>query len=1345
LKLKKHHIIYNYTLLLIVFFFHNLTVSQTFVRIESIAGLGVLEENNGVAVADYDGDLDLDIFVVALEEDDDNDEKTHSRLFRNNNDGTFTDVTTEAGLGNLLPLNLINKDGFFGLTGYKFAASWGDYDNDGFPDLFFTHLKRIQLFRNQGDGTFLNVTVSAGFEQSNECHNMGATWVDYNNDSFLDVFLADWNGCGGNSLYKNNGDGTFENTTLESGIALGDSLESFVMLPFDFNNDGWQDFYISNDLNDNNTLFINQDGVSFVEQASTYGIDSMLDDMGIAIGDYNNDGDFDLFTTGIDENSFYENDGSNNFTEESQQVNVLETDWSWGCKFADFDLDGDEDLFIVNGYRTVGPQNNFYYKNLNKEGSKGFQDVSSDLRLDELTTSVEVLDFDYDNDGDLDVFVTNSDRASFFYENLTSNYGATANLNWFKVSLEGTTSNRDAYGAKISVVTDSGSYVRYHSGVGFVSQSIKPVHFGLNEVTQINEVQITWPSGLVETHKNINANTHIRAIEGKGYEVLTIMPSEKITGCTDPNACNYNPLAVASDGNCLYFTSDSTINGSLASGFNNEEDYIYGLDTNTITWTVEGGELVSGQGTNTITIRWGIGVVGKITAFESAEDCVGEVKEINVNLSFSDISANVSIARLWNEALLEAIRNDYARPTVHARNLFHTSVALYDAWAMYDEKARPYLVGNIIDGFKSDLEKFVPLGAVVESQEKAMSFAAYRLLTHRFRNSPNNKQTLALFNSIMDQLGYDINETATNYISGKAAALGNYIADTLISFGNVDSSREATGYDNAFYSPVNTSLILSTSDANIEIENPNRWQPLTFNTFIDQSGNLISGDTPSFLSPEWGSVTPFALSEENKTIFEREENSYTVYHDPGMPPELDILNQTNSSDLYKWNFSLVSIWSSHLDPSDGVLWDISPKNIGNIDIGLFPKSFSEYANFYNEIEGGDISLGRSINPKTGQAYETQMVPRADYTRVLAEFWADGPDSETPPGHWFTILNYVNDHELFTRKFNGEGEELNPLEWDVKAYFILSGAMHDAAIAAWGIKGWYDYIRPVSAIRYMASLGQSTNQNLSNYHVGGIPLKEGYIEVIEAGDELSGMANENVDKIKLYAWKGHDAIGNAATDVAGVGWILAQDWFPYQRPSFVTPPFAGYLSGHSTYSRAAAEVMTLITGDEYFPGGLGEFTAKKDDFLVFEKGPSVDVKLQWATYRDASDQTSLSRIWGGIHPPADDVLGRIIGEKVGVDAYNFALPYFTGGTPIVTGNEKQVIYPNPVDKKHVNVSSTLETDTFTMFDMAGRNIPINVKNYEASTAVTTLELTVEISVGLYVLKVNKKSYVVLVRN
>ena len=224
-------------------------------------------------------------------------------------------------------------------------------------------------------------------------------------------------------------------------------------------------------------------------------------------------------------------------------------------------------------------------------------------------------------------------------------------------------------------------------------------------------------------------------------------------------------------------------------------------------------------------------------------------------------------------------------------------------------------------------------------------------------------------------------------------------------------------------------------------------------------------------------------------------------------------------------------------------------------------------------------------------------------------------------------------------------------------------MHDTAVSAWGVKGWYDYPRPVSILRWMAQNGQRTNPALPSYHPHGVNLIPGYIELITQDSAAPGQRHEHladhINEIAFYAWRGHDQIPDPVNDVAGVGWILGINWYPYQRISFVTPPFAGYVSGHSTYSRAASEVMTLITNSEFFPGGMGEFFCPANEFLVFEDGPSVDLTLQWATYNDASDQTSLSRIWGGIHPPADDIPGRFMGLLIGPDAFHYANRYFAG--------------------------------------------------------------------------------------
>lgn len=602
---------------------------------------------------------------------------------------------------------------------------------------------------------------------------------------------------------------------------------------------------------------------------------------------------------------------------------------------------------------------------------------------------------------------------------------------------------------------------------------------------------------------------------------------------------------------------------------------------------------------------------------------------------------SVSVAHQWSEAMLDAIRVDFARPTIHARNLHHVSAAMWDAWAAYDDQADTYFH-----------HESATAGDVQAAREEAISYACYRLLSHRFANSPGAATAQAGFDSLMGTLGYDI--SYTNTVDDNPAALGNRIAATIIAFGMNDGANEKNGYANEYYDPLNPPL-LPELPGNPDIMDPNRWQPLALDFFVDQSGNIIPTGFPDFLSPEWGAVAGFALKDMDRTVYQRDGFDYEVFHDPGPPP---LINGVGD-DYYRWGFEMVSVWSSHLDPADGVMIDISPNTFGNSPL----PDVTEWASYYDFEEGGDWSPGRAMNPVTGQPYPVNMVPRGDYTRILAEFWADGPDSETPPGHWFTLLNYVSEHPQFEKRFGGTGPILDDLEWDVKAYFLMGATMHDVAISAWGAKGWYDYLRPISALRYMADQGQSSDPMLPSYDPNGITLRPGYIELITSATTAPGERHEHLageeGKIALYAWRGPDFIADPETDVAGVGWILAENWWPYQRPSFVTPPFAGYVSGHSTFSRAAAELMTSLTGSEYFPGGVGEFFCPQNDFLVFENGPSVDVTLQWATYQDASDQTSMSRIWGGIHPPADDIPGRLMGVEMSRDAFDYGQRHMLG--------------------------------------------------------------------------------------
>lgn len=648
--------------------------------------------------------------------------------------------------------------------------------------------------------------------------------------------------------------------------------------------------------------------------------------------------------------------------------------------------------------------------------------------------------------------------------------------------------------------------------------------------------------------------------------------------------------------------------------------------------------------------------------------CLGSV---DVASGQYQILPNESVARNWSEALIEALRNDAGQVAVNARNVFHFSVAVYDAWAVYDAEARTYLLGNTVGGFECPFDATWDPPSSPDARVATISHAAYRLLNHRFQFSAGALISFDLFNGLMQHYGLDPNHISTDYAADdSAASLGNHIADCVIDFGLQDGSNESGFYAARHYLPANPPLD-PTDPRSIElIVDPDRWQKLELAVFVTKTGDAIA--PPDFETPEWGHVTPFAMTEDDRTVYERDTTEYWVYHDPGKPALISSTDPDALPEEYKWGHSLVGVWTGHLDPTAGhgaELIDISPASIG--DNPALPDTIPGLRDFYFTLGGGDSSRGHAENPVTGLPYEPQLVPLGDYARVLLQYWADGPfTAQTPAGFIMEILNNeVSDFPGFEKRLGGTGPVLDDLEWDVKAYFALSAATHDAAVAAWSAKGWYDYVRPISAIRYMAMKGQSSDPNDPDcaYDPHGIiyiddpsdPAGDGsnrVIDCVRAGDALDG-GGANVGKIKIFSWRGPDAVTSSADGFGGVGWILAENWWPMMRPDFVTPPFAGYLSGHSTITRAGAEALTLLTGNPYFPSGMYEYAAEQDTFLVYETGPSVDVTLQWATYYDMADAAGISRIWGGVHPPVDDIVGRRIGAEVGVAAFHKTEGYF----------------------------------------------------------------------------------------
>jgi hypothetical protein len=633
---------------------------------------------------------------------------------------------------------------------------------------------------------------------------------------------------------------------------------------------------------------------------------------------------------------------------------------------------------------------------------------------------------------------------------------------------------------------------------------------------------------------------------------------------------------------------------------------------------------------------------------------------ILVVFSASAFSQEKSSARQWIDQVLYAVKWDSQGPTIQSRNIYHLTLAMYEAWAFYHKDYEASFLGKKTGGYYCDFDtNFTHTILNVDSAaEVALNQASLRLMHNRWsRYSSKNRGVVGIvegFSDLADSLNVDRGYYSADYHNGDARALGNYIAEKIIEFGMQDGSNESDEYEPKSYSPINPRF--NPANYGTNISHNNRWQPISIRDYVNKRGEdpklpiwykLVTSDTDEFLTPEWGDVAPFAMS--NPKIMSRDGKEYKVYLDPGKPPYLNYDEDSLSSENYKWGFVLNLFWSSHMDTKDGVMMDISPRGLAGVP--ELPESFNDYSGFY-DIENGWLKGVKGIkkNPKTNKKYKKNMVLRGDYARVIAEYWVDGIFTYSPPGHWFQHLSETSYSKGFVRKWEGKGTELSPLEWDVKAYFTLGGALLDAGIASWGAKGYYDYVRPISAIRLMAKYGQCTDTTQSNYDQRGLPLIPGHIEVVKKGDSLAGENNQFVGHIKVYTWKGPEYIKNQDDDYAGVGWILAGNWWPYQRYSFVTPPFAGYVSGHSTFSACGAEVLTKITGDPYFPGGIKETSFKKNSFLEFEDGPTTDITLQWATYHDAANETCLSRIWGGIHPPADDIPGRIMG----IEAANLAI-------------------------------------------------------------------------------------------
>ncbi len=505
-------------------------------------------KGSGLAFYDYDHDGWLDIYLTngdRLDAHWPDGKAPTAHLYKNNRDGTFTDVTQGSGLG---------------LTGWQTGVCVGDYNNDGWDDLFCTLWGQNRLFRNHGDGTFTDVTRQAGLLQDRVRWGAGCTFLDYDRDGHLDLFVCNylqldpatipsvhdthfcqWKGvpimCGPrglpgdtNLLYRNMGDGTFTDVSKTAGILKPGPRYSITAVSYDFDNDGWPDIYIAVDSQPSVLFQNNRDG-TFTDIA--VGAGCAYSDggheqagMGVAVADYDCDGHFDIFKTNFadDTSNLYHNEGGRTYTDVTFPAGTGVNDQyvGWGCGFIDYDNDGWKDIVQVNGH--VYPEIDSYhfgqtfknprlvYRNL---GNGRFRDVSMDMGpgISEHFSSRGAAFGDYDNDGRMDCLVLNMNDAP----SLLHNTGGSAG-NWIKLKLIGTQCNRTAIGARARVIVGKHTQIdEVHSGTSVMSQSDLRLHFGLGQAQIVDAIEITWPTTRnVERFLRVIANQILTIREGKG-------------------------------------------------------------------------------------------------------------------------------------------------------------------------------------------------------------------------------------------------------------------------------------------------------------------------------------------------------------------------------------------------------------------------------------------------------------------------------------------------------------------------------------------------------------------------------------------------------------------------------------------------------------------------------------------------------------------------------------------------------------------------------------------------------------------------------------------------------------
>nr|WP_321236556.1 FG-GAP-like repeat-containing protein [uncultured Psychroserpens sp.] len=446
---------------------------------------------NGVSFFDFDNDGWDDITLTSSE--------NHPIRFFKNSNGSFSEQD-------------------FGLSAINYqtkSVTWVDFDNDGDNDLFITSdTQGNKLLENQGGMVFLDITINTGMITSN-MFTYGASWGDINNDGYLDVFLNNRTASITNKLYKNNGDGTFADITVQAGIDQN-AVFSFCSAFLDINNDGYQDLYVSNDkLNYENKLYKNNGDETFSDISVLSGTNISVDAMSVTVGDYNKDGYFDIYVTNNPSGNFlFRNNGDETFQNVAMATGTAFNSIGWGASFFEADNDMDVDLYVsgqLDG-STTGLLSAAFYEN----NSNAYYTLNNNCFPGDNGASFSNAVGDIDNNGLLDLIVSNNANEDLFlWKNITVN-----SFNWIKLKLIGIQSNRNAIGARIEIATNGYKQYRYTiCGEGYLAQMTDKVHFGLGNNDLVDYIKINWPSGIEETYFNVQVNQALTLTEGNALGI----------------------------------------------------------------------------------------------------------------------------------------------------------------------------------------------------------------------------------------------------------------------------------------------------------------------------------------------------------------------------------------------------------------------------------------------------------------------------------------------------------------------------------------------------------------------------------------------------------------------------------------------------------------------------------------------------------------------------------------------------------------------------------------------------------------------------------------------------------